>query len=1106
MDNSRRWIVSLLSSLALALAAFPAGSRPIEEGAPMPSRSFFLPEARAKAKAAPAARALGVVSAAAPVLFNRDEMLSLSPGDEVTLAVPGGGTHALVFQMAQSHGDGIESWVGYVKSRGNDNRVILTTGPSGSYGVIDTPEGSYRIVPGNGHDWLVDMTAEQLHIPIPEREPNDGFPIPPGAKGASAQGEPTFVEPVGGVNVASLSKATPAPVNIDLLAVVTTGLANNLGPSLMTRLNFLVTRANTSYADSEVGIILRLVGVQVINYSDATSNSEALNAISPASGSFDGATFGGIETFRTQVKADMVALLRNGSNFGGSGVAWVGSNSPNANFMYSVTTGCVAGCESVWIHELGHNMGNMHDRATVAWQAGGTSGYGAGANPAAYGYAFCKSGALACNPELVNGTAGACSTTQPECSTNDASNFSEIMAYFYNTTDTIYKFSNPALTCASPTGDGVPRPCGIAAPGVGTSVFTGSADNTSSMNISRTNLSAIKSGDANPPGILSFTAATYSGTEAGGTVVLTVARTNGSGGAVSATFTATSGTATAGSDFTTTTGTVSWANGDTANKTITINVANDGITEGIESFVVTLSSPVGATLGWPVAATGVIVAPWPPGGTAPAGFSSASTPTLPWAVVTDSVDATGGDNSSFKSGAFADNATGNSSTVFTGNFVQGTLSFAYRVSSYPGNGFFEFLVDGVVVYSDSGDVGGWESYSTSISAGAHTLEWRYRKTLTFACRFAIPQGGSTPPFPNCQDRAWIDTVNLPLAAPVAVTIIKAGTGSGTVTSTPAGIACGATCTANITAGTFLQLTPAPAAGSVFTGWSGGGGACAGTGPCFFTVNGATTLTATFDTPSVATPRLANISTRMQVLAGADVLIGGFIIQGTSSKTVVVRARGPSLTAAGVPGALQNPVLQLFSGQTVIASNDDWGAATNAATIQSSGFAPADSREAAIYTTLAPGAYTAIVTGANSTTGVGIIEVFEVDKPDVPLANIATRGRVLTGNDVMIGGFIIQGNTPQTVVVRARGPSLTAAGVPGALANPLLQLFSGATQIAVNDNWQTAVNAASIQASGFAPADPFESAILITLNPGAYTAIVTGSGGTTGVGIVEVFAQ
>ncbi len=252
-------------------------------------------------------------------------------------------------------------------------------------------------------------------------------------------------------------------------------------------------------------------------------------------------------------------------------------------------------------------------------------------------------------------------------------------------------------------------------------------------------------------------------------------------------------------------------------------------------------------------------------------------------------------------------------------------------------------------------------------------------------------------------------------------------------------------------------------------------------------------------------RLGNISTRMQVQTGNDVLIGGFVIGGSAPKTVVVRARGPSLAAAGIANPLANPVLQLYSGQTVIASNDDWGQAGNAAAIQASGFAPANAQESAVLITLGPGAYTAIVSGAGNTTGVGIIEVFEVDRLDMPLINIATRGQVLTGNDVMIGGFVIQGTRPQTVVVRARGPSLAAAGIANPLANPLLQLFAGATQIAVNDNWKTAANQAALAASGLAPGNDFESAILITLQPGAYTAIVTGSGGGTGVGLVEVFA-
>jgi len=254
------------------------------------------------------------------------------------------------------------------------------------------------------------------------------------------------------------------------------------------------------------------------------------------------------------------------------------------------------------------------------------------------------------------------------------------------------------------------------------------------------------------------------------------------------------------------------------------------------------------------------------------------------------------------------------------------------------------------------------------------------------------------------------------------------------------------------------------------------------------------------------PRLGNISTRMQVLTGDNVLIGGFIIQGAAPKTVVVRARGPSLAPFGIVNFLSNPQLQLFSGATPIAVNDDWQQAANAAALSATGFAPADASEAAILTTLAPGAYTAIVSGVGRATGVGIVEVFEVDLPDVPLANISTRGSVLTGDDVMIGGFVIQGDQPQTVIVRARGPSLAGFGVADALTDPVLQLFSGAAVIASNDDWQASADAAAVQAAGFAPSDTREAVIRITLNPGAYTAIVSGKGGATGVGIIEVFAQ
>lgn len=264
------------------------------------------------------------------------------------------------------------------------------------------------------------------------------------------------------------------------------------------------------------------------------------------------------------------------------------------------------------------------------------------------------------------------------------------------------------------------------------------------------------------------------------------------------------------------------------------------------------------------------------------------------------------------------------------------------------------------------------------------------------------------------------------------------------------------------------------------------------------------LTFAVSVPSAYPPRLGNLSTRAQVLTGADVMIGGFVIGGSAPKTVVVRARGPSLTQAGVAGSLADPVLQLFSGPAQVGTNDDWGTAANATQLQASGFAPGDDREAALLVTLDPGPYTAIVTGAGSTTGVAIIEVFEVGGHTIPLTNISTRGRVQAGENVMIGGFIVQGDAPLRLVVRARGPSLSAAGVPDALSDPHLQLFSGPTQIAVNNDWADWPDQPEVIASGFVPVDPRESLMLLTLPPGAYTAVVTGASGTSGVAIVEVF--
>ena len=247
--------------------------------------------------------------------------------------------------------------------------------------------------------------------------------------------------------------------------------------------------------------------------------------------------------------------------------------------------------------------------------------------------------------------------------------------------------------------------------------------------------------------------------------------------------------------------------------------------------------------------------------------------------------------------------------------------------------------------------------------------------------------------------------------------------------------------------------------------------------------------------------LANISTRLRVETGDSVLIGGFIITGTQPKKILMRAIGPSLPLAGT---LANPSLELFdsSGQS-IAANDNWMDAPNKQEIIDSTIPPANDFESAILMSLDPGSYTAIVRGVNNTTGIALVEAYDLDNTvDSQLANISTRGLVQTGDNVMIGGFIVLGVDAQTVLVRGIGPSLPIAG---SLADPMLELHDkdGAI-IASNDNWRD-TQEAEITATTIPPPDDEESAILQTLPPAAYTAILRGVNNTAGVALVEVYA-
>jgi hypothetical protein len=264
------------------------------------------------------------------------------------------------------------------------------------------------------------------------------------------------------------------------------------------------------------------------------------------------------------------------------------------------------------------------------------------------------------------------------------------------------------------------------------------------------------------------------------------------------------------------------------------------------------------------------------------------------------------------------------------------------------------------------------------------------------------------------------------------------------------------------------------------------------------------------TPTATPSTLGNISTRLRVLSGDNALIGGMIATGTAGKRVIIRAIGPSLIPFGIPGALANPTLDLFQGSALLFSNDDWNTSTQQAEIANSGLAPGSNLESAVIWTLTPGQnYTAVVRGINNTTGIGVVEAFDLDQAAASkLGNISTRGFVDVDDNVMIAGLIAgpSNGTSLKVLVRALGPTLSDFGVPGALTDPTLDLVnSSGTVIRSNDNWKDdPPQRAAIEAAGLAPSHDAEAALVETVAPGAYTAVVRGNNRATGVGLVEAY--
>jgi hypothetical protein len=266
-------------------------------------------------------------------------------------------------------------------------------------------------------------------------------------------------------------------------------------------------------------------------------------------------------------------------------------------------------------------------------------------------------------------------------------------------------------------------------------------------------------------------------------------------------------------------------------------------------------------------------------------------------------------------------------------------------------------------------------------------------------------------------------------------------------------------------------------------------------------------------PVAAPARLLNLATRARVLTADQSSIAGFIIVGTQATSILVRGIGPSLTANGVPGALQDPVIELYKGNTLLKTNDNWKVDDKTGNSQqqeilNTGLPPADDRESAIAYLPEPGTYTVVLRSKNNTTGIGVAEIYELFQSRFcALGNLSGRAFVDTGDNALFAGFIsgAGGGAPTRIVVRGIGPSLTAAGVPGALQDPTLTVFNNnGAVVASNDDWKIGLQQSEIEATGLAPSNDHEAAIVGLFPPGTFSVIVRGKNDATGVGLVEVF--
>jgi hypothetical protein len=604
-----------------------------------------------------------------------------------------------------------------------------------------------------------------------------------------------------------------------------------------------------------------------------------------------------------------------------------------------------------------------------------------------------------------------------------------------------------------------------------------------------------------------FSAATYNVNEGAATVTVTVTKTGSTALAATVHYATSDGSAVAPGDYGSTSGDLTFAPGETS-KNVTVPITDDNVFEANENFGVTLSVPGNATLGSPSAATVTIADNDPP-------------PTVQFNPATYSVSE-GNASATLtvtKVGPTAVNATVHFATSDGTAMAPGDYTAASGDPTFAPNETSKeikvSLVNDAVVENS-------ETFMVTLSApSGATLGAAPSATVTIVDNDAAPQVQWTSSTYSADEnsgnaalvvrRSGIDSGTVIVHYSTSDGTAAAGSDyvatSGDLTFPPGGppeqIVNVPLINDNIPEGTenFTVTLSLPSGGTLGT-------------PSSATVSITDTDTAPSPTPTpTATPgptaaQALNLSARLQVESGDHAMIGGFIITGNGFKQVVLRGLGPSLVPFGIADFLPDPVLELRrSNGSLIIRNNDWKD-NQRGQIEGTPFQPKDDRESVIVATLQPGRYSAILTENNDMTGIGLLEVYDTDPPStVQLANISTRGFVRTGEKVMIGGFTLGGNSNSPrIVVRGLGPSLKKFFLTDLLADPTLELHNAnGTPTIVNDNWQDdPASAALLTTNNFAPEDPHEAAIFITLPAGPYTAILAGRDGSSGLGLVEIY--